>query len=230
MSTKATNFQDDETIAECFRNMWKLVDELNKELRQVVRAKQAKAMVPFQPEVYSQVDRRLILRSVFSYLEAMVFSMKRAVVDMHPETLTQGDIIFATEVTYELTDLGQVVCRPAKVQLIRNVKFAFALFSKGFKSWTKLDLNSVGWQCLLRSIKVRDRITHPKSPSDLHISDLEIAEAHKVLNWFNASFIVALIEGLSATEAQTEELKRKAKLLERELDSKLTRLDRAQQT
>ena len=54
--------------------------------------------------------------------------------------------------------------RPEKVQLSRNLKFAFILFSKGFKSWTKLHVSGVGWQSLLRSIKVRDRITHPKKP------------------------------------------------------------------
>lgn len=46
------------------------------------------------------------------------------------------------------------------------------------------DYRSRGWQSLLDSVPVRNRITHPRSPSDLEITDDEVAKVREALVWF----------------------------------------------
>jgi hypothetical protein len=197
-------FQDDPAIAECFRDMHKIVTELSEELDKVL--KRGDKSDTFAPQIYSQVERRLIMRSIFSYIEAVVFSMKRTALERHPEALTDGEKMLAAEAAFELSEAGQVVKRAAKVSLGSNIKFAFAIFSKAYKTWSPLNLVNPGWQSLLRSIKARDRITHPKSPSDLQISDAELDDAHTGLNWFGASLSITLIEGLAVIEAEIKRI------------------------
>ena len=42
----------------------------------MLHVKRRERVKDFDPELYSQVDRRLILRSAFSYIEAIVFNEK----------------------------------------------------------------------------------------------------------------------------------------------------------
>ena len=41
-----------------------------------------------------------------------------------------------------------------------------------------------GWRCTQETIKVRDRITHPKEPKDLMVSGVELKTAQEAEQWF----------------------------------------------
>ena len=47
----------------------------------------------------------------------------------------------------------------------------------------------------------------------MFISDTEIQEAYIALSWFNASFVIAMIEGISVSEARVKELGREFDVL-----------------
>jgi hypothetical protein len=155
---------------------------LRNELAVVLKSDQQENGSGIRTEIYSQVERRILIRSVFSYIEAITYSIKALILsDPDSSKLSEGEKVFASELTYDLKSNGDVVIRPTKIQLTSNVRFTFKIFSKIFGSWTELDTAGQGWECLQRSIKVRDRITHPKTSSDLAISDVEIVEAHHAL-------------------------------------------------
>jgi hypothetical protein len=135
----------------------------------------------------SQPERRMYVRSVFATIEAWIYVMKQMALAAHPDpecpTISESERAFAQEQEYRLTDSGDVEIRRAKISLEVNLRFAFKLFAKSGYVSSELDVSGSEWQTFRRAIKIRDRITHPKSVSDLNISDDDFKDATAGLGW-----------------------------------------------
>jgi hypothetical protein len=91
--------------------------------------------------------------------------------------------------------------------LVSNIRFAFKLFKKNYGDSSNLDVGGEGWQFFLRSIKVRDRLTHPKQASDLSVSDVELVEAIESWNWFRSNIETAQAERIKSLKAEAKKLR-----------------------
>jgi hypothetical protein len=49
---------------------------------------------------------------------------------------------------------------------------------------TRLDVGAEGWRSFVHTVKIRNRITHPKSSDDLALSLDETIIAAKAVNWY----------------------------------------------
>jgi hypothetical protein len=147
------------------------------------------------PVALNQIERRVLVRSILAFIEAMTYAMKNLVlrIDDSAIPLSEQERLLAMEVTCELDHSGRAQSRPAKLRTLPNVRFAFSLAAKAFPSDVfLLDLSGDRLQALERSIKVRDRLTHPKSDASLLVSDDEISEAFMVYVWFDHQLICFL--------------------------------------
>jgi putative transposase len=145
----------------------------------------------------TQADRRRLVRSIFAFIEAITFSIKNLSVIHNETTLNEAEKALAQEKTYYLKESGEIGTRAAKINSEANIKFAFHIFSRVFAVQNPLDTSNSGWERLLRSIKVRDCITHPKRPSDLLISDTEMTEVLKAFKWYNETCVQLVLDKLS---------------------------------
>ena len=57
------------------------------------------------------------------------------------------------------------------------------------RSPSELDVSGSEWQSFRRAIKIRDRITHPKSVSDLNISDEDYNDVSAGFGWVLISHV-----------------------------------------
>ena len=117
----------------------------------------------------------MYVRSAFATIEAWIYVMKQIALRSHPDpncrTISEAERAFAQEQEYKLTDQGDVETRRTKISLAPNLRFAFKLLSKACSVPFELDLSGSESQSFKRAIKIRDRITHPKTVSDINISD-----------------------------------------------------------
>ncbi len=90
----------------------------------------------------------------------------------------------AIDTEYELNDRGEVVETVAKISLARNIRFALALNRKSHNIGEPFDASVKWWSCLKDAIKIRDRLTHPKWPSDLDVSPDEILKVVEAMRGF----------------------------------------------
>lgn len=130
---------------------------------------------------------RQLLRLIFAFIEALTFSVKVKSAEQClniGRDISDGERFFADDVEHILTDKCDVVERPAHIRLADNIRFAFALQEKALGIATRFDPSSEWWSCLKSSIKVRDRLTHPKFPADIDISGAEIVAALKAYDGF----------------------------------------------
>lgn len=88
------------------------------------------------------------------------------------------------EEAYELTDKGDVRVVSAKIPFLKNIKFAFKTFARAGHSDYELPTNARGWEKLQASIKVRDRLMHPKSVDDTVINESEHSTVLYASSWF----------------------------------------------
>ena len=129
---------------------------------------------------------RQLIRAVFAFIEAVIFSVKVKAAEHclnHNLDISDGERFCSMDIEHMLTDKGTVIERPAHIRLPDNIRFAFALQEK---AWNVAPFNPSceWWSCLKMSIKVRDRLTHPKWPEDIDVTPDEIVTLLTAFNGF----------------------------------------------
>src|ERR1035441_1764804 len=156
-----------------------LLAELAEEIGTVLKGKQRDKL--------SQAERRMYVRATFATIEAWIYVMKQMALAWHPDpkcpTISEAERAFAQEQEYRLTDSGDVEIRRTKISLEANLRFGFKLMATSGSILSELDVSGSEWQSLRRAIKIRDRITHPKSVADLNISDEHYNDVSAGFGW-----------------------------------------------
>lgn len=131
---------------------------------------------------------RQLIRVILAYIEGVTFSVKASAaahclergIDILPE-----ERFLAVDVDHILNEKGEVIEQRAMLRLAPNIRFAFGLSEKAYGSGPLFDPSTEWWSCLKTTIKVRDRLMHPKMPEDVDISGDEIVAALKARAGFD---------------------------------------------
>jgi hypothetical protein len=116
----------------------------------------------------SQLWRRAYCRAVSAYLEAITSWMARYTIFLyHPGQL--GDEERATLENWKLSAL-------------KRAFHALDLFTNTSGAESPLQRHSTEWVSLDRLIKIRNRITHPKSTDDLLVTDDDLAAVERAVD------------------------------------------------
>ena len=136
----------------------------------------------------NQTKRRGLIRAIFAYIEGNLFRIKEEIIiaESHKRNpiLDAEEIILLKEKSPEI-NRGKVKSRVKYVNLPENIKFTLNCYVKSAQINCELDLQCPEWRCLIESITVRNRITHPKNASELEISGNEIEKAYISYLYFN---------------------------------------------
>lgn len=125
---------------------------------------------------------RNLIRSIIAYIEAVTYSVKVHSVDKCMKagiSVSDHERYLAVEIDGALNDKGEIIERPSKIRLSSNVRFAFNLYEKASGEKIKFDPGDEWWTCFKETMRVRDRLTHPRLPDDIDITGKEIANAIK---------------------------------------------------
>lgn len=130
--------------------------------------------------------RRAVVRSVFAMIEGSIYRMKQIALEANsPEKqlFSQGEVDMLAEVTYRLAENGVVKKVPAKISLDGNILFAFKAIERVTKTGYTLE-QGADWELLKRSIRLRDRLTHPKTLDQLVVTDQDYGMVLTAWGWF----------------------------------------------
>jgi len=108
-----------------------------------------------------QAERRCLIRAGFAFIEAWVHSCRYQSV------------------------LGEKNKIPVKVPATQNVEEALTELASILESSHTIDRQAPGRCDMKQAYKIRDRITHPKAVSDLHISDGDMNVFVRAVKWFS---------------------------------------------
>jgi len=135
----------------------------------------------------SQVWRRAYCKSLFSFVEAVSYLLKREIV-----LLREGegwdpdgkDAWVLTESRPAKVEDGKETRRPFFLPTLDNLTYALEEFAYWNGADYKIDKTSEKWSNLCKSSSIRNRITHPKSLTDLYLSDSELSVLHNATQDF----------------------------------------------
>jgi hypothetical protein len=131
---------------------------------------------------------RQLIRAAFAYIEAVTFSVKITAATHCLERrvgISPEERAFAADVDFDVDAKGVVVERTARIKLTRNIRFAFALYERARNIQPPFDPSSEWWCHLRESIRVRDRLMHPRLPEDLDVSPNELINTIKAKQGFD---------------------------------------------
>lgn len=132
------------------------------------------------PEEVNFFWRRTGIRMIFAQVEGITYALKRVALSKGKglgSGFTAAEWVLLEERGYSLGRGGKVVEDKLRLRTLPNLRFALDMFIKGFGLEMEIDYGVEGWAALDRAVKVRDRLTHPKSPGDLEVSDEELGDA-----------------------------------------------------
>ena len=126
--------------------------------------------------------RRSAVRAAFAAIEGLVFATKGLILEPFPQGrhhYSDAEVALLREETYALSNKGEATVQTRFLRLEDNLRFMWKMFVKEWGIDPEIDFESDGWKSFCRSIKVRNRITHPRRAEDLSVSDIEIAQVEQ---------------------------------------------------
>lgn len=150
------------------------------------------------------LDYRSYMRSLFALIESTMYSQKQLA--KHVDTalkatpiwsdiagLSQLELLAIDEKTFQINDDGSVKATDSFIRFRQNFKFSFVVLGKCCGSDFRPPYDkSKGWDSLQKTLKVRDKLMHPKSVKDLDVTPTEFKDAQRASNWFAQVFQIAL--------------------------------------
>lgn len=117
--------------------------------------------------------------------EAVTFGLKQMAlhIDDDEHLLDASERMFLKEETYELRESGEVVPRALFIPMLRNIRFAFSTFANAQGLAFRLPVSDSHWLKLRTAIAVRNRLTHPKQPLDVQVSEDEYQTVRDANIW-----------------------------------------------
>ena len=145
-----------------------------------------------------QYLRRSYVRSLFAMIEGTIHCVKElefAELYAHKKT-SIPTLVALKEKMFDIDEKGKIKENTKFVKSVNNLRFMVNTFDRLYGKKLDLGIGKSIWTSFKSAIKIRNRITHPKEPGDLNISDRELAIAKNVNEWFNV-IVKDIIEHIS---------------------------------
>jgi hypothetical protein len=131
--------------------------------------------------------RRTLVRTSFAFIEGTIHRMKQLAFEVcsyEGISLSRSEAAMLLEEGYELNDKGEAISKVSYANITKNVRFAFKSLAHAYGIHYELKVDDAGWDNFRKALKIRDRLMHPKSSSDLNVDDADVAAVDKAVGWF----------------------------------------------
>jgi hypothetical protein len=170
------------------------IDEID-EIREGIVAilqKDIEFCLPFiktdaQGDENQQFWRRTYVRTFMARVEGTANAYKDIAIRIArvmKTSFTQAELALLNNEHYQINSQGEAYPIKAKVRTEDNIKFAVVMFAKAHGTSFSLATGDAGWRQLVETIRVRDRLTHPRKTADLNVSYEEILHTIDAHAWF----------------------------------------------
>ncbi|MDO7086676.1 hypothetical protein WNY51_06635 [Pseudocolwellia sp. AS88] len=145
---------------------------------------------------------RSLIKTVVSFYEAQVFTLKNELIEFCDEnniSIPPEILMFLKNLKYEIKDNGNIKEKYFQTTLKAEIKFIFNQICNLQNFELKFGYDDVRWSQLLRTIEVRNRLTHPKALNEQVVTKDEVEDCVVSLVWFydnTTSFIKQHSENL----------------------------------
>ena len=150
----------------------------------------------------TQATRRDLIRTMFAAIEGYVWKYREHVrsVMSDIDTIPVLTELALSETSYSVTENGKVEAQTRFITLTSMIRLVSRLAEEHCPG-LQVDFSKAGWSHLQQAIKIRNRITHPKSKSDLEVTPQDVAIIHVGFFWLLKT-IESVIESTNLDSAR----------------------------
>jgi len=155
---------------------------------------------------------RELVRAAFVAVEGFQSSLQRDLLEAGQDQLSAAEVALLKEEGYTLKESGEVRIVPACLPLKQRVKLTTRIVAR-LRPECHIDFVEKGWQQLLASLDVRNRLTHPKTRLDMDVTETELVTALAGAAWWIINIVNVLRVGVNAHCENRESARRLADAL-----------------
>lgn len=133
----------------------------------------------------TQVTRRDLIRTAFAAIEGLVWIFREEVIDAAESTygLEDDEKAIFEERQLSITEQGKISAQSRFISLASTIRLVARIASR-INEADDVDFSGRDWDRFRKAIAVRNRITHPKSVGDLHVTEDDVDQVTNALFWF----------------------------------------------
>lgn len=134
-----------------------------------------------------QYSRRVYVRTLFAAIEGVTYGMKEALfgIGRSSGNLNVPELVVLKESIFDLDNNGKIQEKQKHFGIPENLRFTVRLIERVLGPRIDLCIGTQDWTNFIRTVKLRNNVTHPKNPNDLTISDEDLERIRSVNSWFN---------------------------------------------
>jgi hypothetical protein len=155
-----------------------------------------------------QFHRRAAFRAVFASLDGIISSLKASLLadlSLSRHHYSDAEIALLREESYGLNSRCEPTARPRFLALDENIRFTVSMLVRASGVPVELELDSGGWRAFKRALAVRHRVTHPRTGSELLITDDALADVAEAYGWVRSALNRNMARALLAIRADIYE-------------------------
>lgn len=137
--------------------------------------------------------RRELVRTTYSAIEAQTWQLKMFVIDhVLKKKASIHEISALREESYAINDKGEIYMQPRGYSLKVSLRLVVAIL-KNHEIPIPIDFSSAEWQNIDQVLKIRNRVIHPKSMSDISVSEDEANRCYQAFIYINTILISTIL-------------------------------------
>lgn len=146
-----------------------------------------------------QLNRRILVRSILSAVEVLVWLCRENVhsIALDIDDLLPTELAALMEVRVSVSDDGKITKHQQQLSVLASFRLASRI-TKRIGVGYEIDLSTTGWSNFKQSLKVRNRITHPKTSDELIINDDELAAVWDGYYWLGDEVVKMISSSVQA--------------------------------
>ncbi|NCC62519.1 MAG: hypothetical protein EOM12_16640 [Verrucomicrobiae bacterium] len=119
----------------------------------------------YRTDTSSQIFRRNLICAQFAFVEAGLYGLRY------------------------MAALGEETKIPKKTPAKQNLEDSFNGLAATLDVPLAVSKQNTGWDAMTKAIRMRDRITHPRKPEELLISDSDMKIFDRATKWFSDTMV-----------------------------------------
>ena len=156
--------------------------------------------------------QRPMVRTWFALVEGLSYQLRQVTLATLQGTdfLSTSEPALLKEGRYSINSKG---CSKTSEQFLpfpQSLLFSIRAYIKNHGARFEADTKLAGWSAMLRSAKVRNRVTHPKSVTALELSEEDLRDVVEAAKWWKATMLGMFAACKEADDYWREQLEKTA--------------------
>ena len=135
--------------------------------------------------------QRALVRAFFAAVEGLSYQMRQVTLASlaGTEFITDQEVQLLREVRQSLDEKGFPKETPAFLPFPKSLLFSLSIYAKNHGAQFEVDRSQRGWQALRVTTKVRNSVTHPKTPESLSLTNEDLQGLMDASRWWQATLL-----------------------------------------